>query len=102
MNVYREGQRKFTETINDYIMKGCEWIDLDAQNFKLSIAKYQQDKDKAQEIQKADAEVRLSLEDAPIDEDDTIYIKACKFKFKRDMDMYRKLEQLKFTTAPAQ
>ena len=29
-------------------------------------------------------------------------IKASKHKFKRDMDMYRKLQSLKFTTSPQQ
>lgn len=49
-----------------------------------------------------DTETRLQLENKEITEDVAVFIKASKFKFKRDMEMFRKLQQLKFTTAPAQ
>lgn len=42
----------------------------------------------------------MALEDKPIDQDEAEIIKASKFKFKRDMEMYRKLQSLKFTTSP--
>jgi len=51
-------------------------------------------------IQQKDAEVRMALEDRPIEETEAEIIKASKFKFKRDMEMYRKLQSLKFTTSP--
>ena len=60
------------------------------------------DEKKREEIQKVDTETRLELENKEITEDISVFIKASKFKFKRDMDMFRKLQQLKFTTAPQQ
>jgi hypothetical protein len=40
---------------------------------------------------KAETETRLSLESREITEDIDVFLKAGKFKFKRDMDMYRKM-----------
>jgi hypothetical protein len=102
VRIYREGQTKFQNTIASYFKKGCEWIELEPENYQLSSKAYMSDQDKKQEVTKADAEVRLALETDPIGEDDSVYIKACKAKFKRDMEMYRKIEQLKYTTAPQQ
>lgn len=49
-----------------------------------------------------DTETRLSLESKEVSEDVEVFIKASKFKFKRDMEMFRKLQMLKYTTAPQQ
>ena len=59
-----------------------------------------EDKDKRNEIQAKDGEVRMALEGKEITESEEDIIKASKFKFKRDMDMFRKLQSLKFTTSP--
>jgi hypothetical protein len=59
-----------------------------------------EDKDKRQEIQQKDGEVRMALEGKEIIETQDKVIEASKFKFKRDMDMFRKLQSLKFTTSP--
>ena len=42
----------------------------------------------------------MALEGKPVSETKDDIIKASKFKFKRDMDMFRKLQSLKFTTSP--
>ena len=59
-----------------------------------------EDKDKRGEIQQKDGEVRMALEGKEVGETEEDIIKASKFKFKRDMDMFRKLQSLKFTTSP--
>ena len=61
---------------------------------------YMEDKDKRLEIQTKDGEVRMALEGKEVTESKEDIIKASKFKFKRDMDMFRKLQSLKFTTSP--
>jgi len=67
VRVYREGQQKFQTTIGNYFKKGCEWIELEPENYQLSSKAYMTDQDKKQEVTKADAEVRLALETDPID-----------------------------------
>ena len=52
---------------------------------------YMEDKDKRTEIQTKDGEVRMALEGKDVKESKEDIIKASKFKFKRDMDMFRKL-----------
>lgn len=42
----------------------------------------------------------MALEGKEVTESEEDIIKASKFKFKRDMDMFRKLQSLKFTTSP--
>jgi len=59
-----------------------------------------EDEQKRKEIQEKDAEVRMALETKPVEETEEKIITASKFKFKRDMDMFRKLQSLKFTTSP--
>jgi len=44
--------------------------------------------------------VRMALEVKEVDQTQDDIIKASKFKFKRDMEMFRKLQSLKFTTSP--
>lgn len=58
------------------------------------------DQDKRKEIQEKDSEVRMALETKEVTEDEAVIIAASKFKFKRDMEMFRKLQSLKFTTSP--
>jgi len=59
-----------------------------------------EDEQKRKEIQEKDSEVRMALETKAVDQSEADIIKASKFKFKRDMDMFRKLQSLKFTTSP--
>lgn len=59
-----------------------------------------EDKDKREEVAQKDTEVRAALEHVEITHDQDVIIKASKFKFKRDMEMFRKLQSLKFTTSP--
>ena len=58
------------------------------------------DQDKRKEIQEKDSEVRMALETKEVTEEEATIIAASKFKFKRDMEMFRKLQSLKFTTSP--
>ena len=58
------------------------------------------DQDKRKEIQEKDSEVRMALETKEVTEEEAQIIAASKFKFKRDMEMFRKLQSLKFTTSP--
>ena len=80
--------------------KACEWIELDAQNYQLTIRQYMEDEQKRKQVQEKDAEVRMALETREVTETEEDIIKASKFKFKRDMEMFRKLQSLKFTTSP--
>jgi len=80
--------------------KACEWIELDLTNYNLSHKTYMEDKDKRIDVQKKDAEVRKALEAKEVTQTEEDIIKASKFKFKRDMEMFRKLQSLKFTTSP--
>jgi hypothetical protein len=100
--VFREGQAKFNQAIVNISKKACEWIELEQENYKLTVQTYFQDEKKREEITKVDTETRLSLESKEITEDVSVFIKASKFKFKRDMEMFRKLQQLKFTAPPQQ
>lgn len=61
---------------------------------------YMEDEKKRAEIMQKDGEVRMALEGKEITESEEEIVKASKFKFKRDMDMFRKMHSLKFTTAP--
>ena len=49
------------------------------------------DQDKRKEIQEKDSEVRMALETKEVTEEEAQIIAASKFKFKRDMEMFRKL-----------
>lgn len=100
VNIFREGQTRFNNSIATITKKACEWIELEPENYRLSIQTYFGDEKKREEITKIDTETRLSLETKELTEDISVFIKASKFKFKRDMDMFRKLQMLKFTTAP--
>jgi uncharacterized membrane-anchored protein YhcB (DUF1043 family) len=42
----------------------------------------------------------MALETREVDQAQDVIITASKFKFKRDMEMFRKLQSLKFTTSP--
>lgn len=42
----------------------------------------------------------MALESKVVDQTEEQIISASKFKFKRDMEMFRKLQSLKFTTSP--
>jgi hypothetical protein len=102
VKIFREGQTRFNNAIGSITKKACEWIECEPENYKLSLQTYFGDEKKREEITKLDTETRLTLEDKEITEDISVFIKASKFKFKRDMEMFRKLQMLKFTTAPAQ
>jgi len=91
VKIFREGQAAFNQAIQHITKKACEWIELDLQNYALSTKAFMEDKEKRIQIQQKDAEVRMALEDKPIEESEADIIKASKFKFKRDMEMYRKL-----------
>jgi hypothetical protein len=71
--------------------KACDWIECSTENYMASNQKYIQDDEKRAEMVSAETETRLSLENREISEDIDVFIKAGKFKFKRDMDMYRKM-----------
>mgnify|MGYP000970976152 CR=1 FL=1 len=98
--VFREGQVEYQKCIVTITKKACEWIELDSQNYQLTIKQYMDDPEKRKQIQEKDSEVRMALEDKEVTQSEEEVIKASKFKFKRDMDMFRKLQSLKFTTSP--
>lgn len=100
VKTYREGQMEYQKCIVTITKKACEWIELEIANYQNSIKEYMQDQEKAKEIQTKDSEVRMALDSKEVSEDQDTIINASKFKFKRDMDMFRKLQALKFTTAP--
>lgn len=80
--------------------KACEWIELDIKNYQLSYQTYLEDETKRNKVNQADQEMRIALEDKPIDQDEKTIIEAAKHKFMLDMEMFRKLQTLKYTTAP--
>jgi len=100
VKIFREGQLAFQQSVVNITKKSCEWIELEPSNYQLSLKAYMEDKDKRQEIQQKDGEVRMALEGKEVVETKEKVIEASKFKFKRDMDMFRKLQSLKFTTSP--
>lgn len=91
---------EYQKAIVTITKKACEWIELEAQNYQLTVKQYMEDPEKRKQIQEKDAEVRMALEDKPVDQTEEQIINASKFKFKRDMEMFRKLQSLKFTTSP--
>ena len=42
--------------------KACEWIELDAQNYQLTVKQYMEDPEKRKSLQEKDSEVRMALE----------------------------------------
>ena len=98
--IYREGQMEYHKSIVFITKKACEWIELEPQNYQLSIKQYMEDEQHRKEIIQKDSEVRLALETKEVTESEADIVKASKFKFKRDMEMFRKLQSLKFTTSP--
>ena len=59
-----------------------------------------EDEAKRGELQQKDAEVRSALEAKEVTQTVEQIIAASKLKFRRDMDMFRKLQALKFTSSP--
>lgn len=59
-----------------------------------------EDNDKRTELQAKDSEVRSALEAKDVTEKEEDIVSASKFRFQRDMDMFRKLQTLKFTQSP--
>ena len=100
VSIYRQGQVEYHKSIVFITKKACEWIEMEPQNYQLSIKQYMEDEQKRKEIMQKDSEVRLALESKEVTESIEDVIKASKFKFKRDMEMFRKLQSLKFTTSP--
>lgn len=60
--VFREGQHEFQQSIIAMTKKACEWIELEAQNYQLTVKQYMEDPEKRQELQQKDSEVRMALE----------------------------------------
>ena len=100
MKVFREGQAEFNKCILSISQKACEWIELDMKNYQLSMQAFMDDEKTRAKITATDSEVRLALEDVEITQDEKTVIDASKYKFTLDMEMYRKLASLKFTSSP--
>jgi len=98
--VFREGQVEYQKCIVAITKKACEWVEMEPGNYHLTIRQYMEDPEKRKVVQEKDAEVRMALETKEITQTEEDIIKASKFKFKRDMEMFRKLQSLKFTTSP--
>lgn len=81
-------------------VKACEWIELEPQAYQLTVKQYMEDQEKRTELQGKDADVRSALESKEVTEPVEKVIAASKAKFRRDMDMFRKLQALKFTSSP--
>lgn len=60
--VFREGQHEFQQSIIAMTKKACEWIELEPQNYQLTVKQYMEDPEKRQELQQKDSEVRMALE----------------------------------------
>jgi hypothetical protein len=97
---FREGQVAFNRCILEITNKACEWIELDVKNYQLSIQTYMEDEKIRARVTETDATVRLALDNTPITQDEKTVIAASKYKFTLDMEMYRKLASLKYTTSP--
>ena len=67
VNVFREGQVEYQKAMVTISKKACEWIELDGQNYQLSIRQYMEDENKRKEVQDKDQEVRMALETKPVD-----------------------------------
>lgn len=100
VTLFREGQMEYQKCIVTITKKACEWIELEGQNYQLTVKQYMEDQEKRKQIQEKDSEVRMALESRVVDQTEEQIINASKFKFKRDMEMFRKLQSLKFTTSP--
>lgn len=100
VRIFREGQQVYNKCLQTITKKACEWIELDAPNYNLTTKTFLEDKDKRGEVMQKDGEVRQALEEKEITHSEEDVIKASKFKFTRDMEMFRKLQSLKFTTSP--
>jgi len=98
--IFREGQVEYQKCIVAITKKACEWVEMEPGNYHLTIRQYMEDAEKRKTVQEKDAEVRMALETKEITQTEADIIKASKFKFKRDMEMFRKLQSLKFTTSP--
>ena len=59
-----------------------------------------EDENTRKQIMQKDMEVRAALDAKEVTDPEDKIIAASKFKFKRDMEMFRKLQSLKFTMAP--
>ena len=82
--------------------KACEWIELDLKNYQLSYQTIMEDETKRNKVNATDQEMRLALENKTIDVEETVVIEAAKHKFHLDIEMFRKMNALKFTTSPQQ
>ena len=80
--------------------KACEWIELEQSNYQLTIKQYMEDENTRKQIMQKDMEVRAALDAKEVTDTEDKIIAASKFKFKRDMEMFSKLQSLKFTMAP--
>ena len=99
MAIFRAGQTEFNKCIMTITQKACEWIELDIKNYQLTVQSYMEDETKRTKIQESDTSVRLALEDTPITDDVKVFIAASKFKFQRDMEMFRKMQAIRLTTS---
>lgn len=46
VKIFREGQVAFNQSIGHITKKACEWIELDLQNYSLTVKGFMEDKDK--------------------------------------------------------
>jgi len=61
-----------------------------------------EDETKRNKVNATDQEMRLALENKPIDVEESVIVEAAKYKFHLDIEMFRKMNALKYTTAPQQ
>jgi hypothetical protein len=100
VKIFREGQVEFQNATIEITKKACEWIELEQSNYQLTIKQYMEDENTRKQIMQKDMEVRAALDAKEVTDPEDKIIAASKFKFKRDMEMFRKLQSLKFTMAP--
>ena len=100
VKVFREGQQLFNQAIMGITQKACEWIELDVKNYQLSVQAVMENEEHRNKLSTTDAEIRLQLEEKEVTESEKDVMEASKFKFQRDMEMFRKLQALKYTTSP--
>ena len=68
VKLFREGQVEYQKALVTITKKACEWIELDAQNYQLTIRQYMEDEQKRKQIQEKDSEVRMALETKEVTE----------------------------------
>lgn len=81
----------YQQCIQSITKKACDWIELETENYNLTIKTALEDPKQRQELNQKDSEARTALEDKPLEQSEEDAVSASKFKFNRDIDMFKKI-----------